>query len=151
MILGVSALCDVFYVTHVLAVLASFVVLITLRLSARTLLTDPKNPALQERFPDSRNWAGRMVHLVPLTGLAVALSGGHDDRLSQPWIGVGILCYLVAAGLLEARVFPIEKQIAHGLALGESTDVQRATKLLSRVDTVLAVLAVALVVMIVQF
>jgi uncharacterized membrane protein len=122
-----------------------------MRVSATMLVKTPANEKLLTRYPTGRNWAGRVIHVLPLSGIALSLSEGHSDSLGQPWIGVGFLCYLVAAGLLEARVFPLERSVSTTLAAGDQVSPSLARQLGMRLDTVLSVLAIAVIVMVVQF
>jgi trehalose 6-phosphate synthase len=42
----------------------------------------------------------------------MSLTGDSSVSLTRPWIGLGILCYLAAAGHLEARTLPLEAVVA---------------------------------------
>jgi hypothetical protein len=81
----------------------------------------------------------------------MSIIGDHSVSLSQPWIGVGILCYLAAAGHLEARTLPLERTVAEVIAHDGQASVERGRQLVRSMDTLLGIIAVALVAMLVQF
>jgi len=70
---------------------------------------------------------------------------------TRPWIGVGILCYLAAAGHLEARTLPLERVVSEVIAHDGVASPERGRQLVRSIDTLLAIVALALVAMLVQF
>jgi hypothetical protein len=105
----------------------------------------------RKRFPDRRNWAVRVVHVLPITGLILSLSGDKSVSLSKPWIGVGILCYLAIAGHLEARTLPQERALAKAIARDGVAPPESGRAFVKSIDILLALIAVALISMLVQF
>jgi hypothetical protein len=81
----------------------------------------------------------------------MSLIGTHTVSLSQPWIIVGLVCYLAAAGHLEARTLPLERTVAEVIAHDGHASVERGRQLVRSMDTLLAIVALALVAMLVQF
>jgi hypothetical protein len=71
--------------------------------------------------------------------------------LTKPWIGVGILCYLAAAGHLEARTLPLERVVSEVIAHDGAASPERGRKLVLSIDVLLGLVAVAIVAMLVQF
>jgi hypothetical protein len=142
---------DVVFIVHIAAAVATIAVYVTMRYAALSVArgADPATQAL--RFPERRNWAARFLHLMPVTGLVMSLSGGNDVSLARPWIGVGLICYLAAAGHLEARTLPQERAIARTIAHEGTASRDVGRQFVRSVDTLLALVAVALVAMIVQF
>ena len=142
---------DLLFVVHVLSAVAIVSVFIVMRLSANAVVKSASDEEQRRRFPSRRNWAARVLHLVALSGLTMTLIGNTSVSLTRPWVGVGLLCYLAAAGHLEARTLPLERTIAEVIAHDGHASVERGRQLLRSVDTLLAIIAVALVAMIWQF
>ena len=142
---------DLLFLAHVLAAVATFTVLIVMRTSAAQVVRGADAAVQRTRFPDRRNWAARLIHVLPITGVAMSLAGSSDVSLTRPWIDLGILCYLAAAAHLEARTLPQERVVAEVIAHDGVASPQRGRQLGRSVDTVLALLAVALLAMLIQF
>lgn len=58
------------------------------------------------------NWAGRLVHLLPLTGLALVGMSRSAYALSQLWIVLGLVSWLAISAVLEAISWPAERRAA---------------------------------------
>ena len=140
-----------FFLVHVLSAVAVIAVFVVMRASASAIVRGASPEEQRRKFPDRRNWAARVLHLLVLTGLTMSIIGDHSVSLSQPWIGVGILCYLAAAGHLEARTLPLERTMAEVIAHDGHASVERGRQLVRSMDTLLAIIAVALIAMLVQF
>ncbi len=149
--IGVSVGYDLLFLVHVLVAVASVTVLVVMRVSAMQIVRGADESTQRARFPQRRNWAARLVHVLPLTGLAMSLSGTSDVSLTRPWIGVGILCYLAAAGHLEARTLPLERVVAEVISHDGVASPERGRQMVRSVDTLLALLAVALLAILIQF
>jgi hypothetical protein len=93
----------------------------------------------------------RVVHVLPITGLIMSLSGDKSVSLTRPWIGVGILCYLALAGHLEAKTLPQERAIAKLIARDGVAPPESGRSLVKSIDVLLALIAVAFIAMLVQF
>ena len=78
-------------------------------------------------------------------------TGDTSVSLTRPWVGLGLGCYLVAAGLLEARALPLERVVAEVVAHDGRAARERGEALTRSIDAVLLAVGVALVAMIVQF
>jgi uncharacterized membrane protein len=105
----------------------------------------------QKRFPARRNWAARVLHVLPITGLIMSLSGNSSVSLTKPWIIVGLVVYLAAAGHLEARTLPQEQVVSEVIAHDGTASPERGRQLTRSIDTLLALIGVALIAMLVQF
>jgi hypothetical protein len=92
-----------------------------------------------------------VLHLMPVTGLIMSLSGDSSVSLTRPWIGVGIVCYLAAAGHLEARTLPLERVVSEVIAHDGVASPERGAKLVRSIDVLLGLIAVAFVAMLIQF
>ena len=142
---------DLVFLVHIVSAVATLVVFIVMRISAMAVARGASADVQRARFPSRRNWAARVLHVLPVTGLIMSLSGDSSVSLTRPWIGVGILCYLAAAGHLEARTLPLERTVAEVIAHDGHASVERGRQLVRSMDTLLAIIAVALVAMVVQF
>ncbi len=142
---------DLVFLVHILSALAVVAVFVVMRVSASAIVRGASDDEQRRKFPDRRNWAARVLHLLVITGLTMSIIGDHSVSLSQPWIGVGILCYLAAAGHLEARTLPLERTMAEVIAHDGHASVERGRQLVRSMDTLLAIIAVALIAMLVQF
>ncbi len=148
--IAVSVPYDIIFVAHLMVGLATVVVLSTLRVAGLALSRGLDIDSLRRFFPARTNHSARVVHLLPLTGLALSGLGGADVSLGHTWILVGLAMYVLAAGHLEARLLPAERRLAQRLASGEVPSTREGRRFVGSVDVVLALLGVALVAMIVQ-
>lgn len=149
--IATSVAYDIVFLVHVVAAVGTLVVFISMRFAALSVVrgADAKTQAL--RFPQRRNWAARLLHVLPVTGLIMSLSGGSSVALSRPWIDVGIFCYLAAAGHLEARTLPLERDVATTVARDGVAAPTEGRRLLQSMDVLLGLVAVALISMLVQY
>ncbi len=142
---------DLLFVAHVLSAVAVLAVFVVMRLAAMSIVNGVSDEEQRRKFPPRRNWAARVLHLLLLSGLSMSLIGDTSVSLTRPWVGVGLLCYLAAAGHLEARTLPLERTIAEVVAHEGHASVERGRQLVRSMDTLLAIIAVALVAMLWQF
>lgn len=148
---GVSVPYDIVFVVHVMAAVATIVVLVSLRSAAMSVIRGADSSVQSKNFPQRRNWAARVLHLMPLSGLYMSFTGDSSVSLTRPWIGVGLLCYLLAAGHLEARTLPQERMIAEIIAHDGTASPERGRQFLASLHVLLALVGVALVAMLLQF
>ncbi len=141
---------DLVFVIHLASALVTIAVFVALHSAGRSLARGAETAALSRRFPVRRNWAARSIHLVALSGLYMASTGGKDVGFSRPWVSVGLLCYVLVAGHLEARTLPLERRIASRVAAGDAPR-DLGAKFTTSVDVALILVAVALVAMVTQF
>ena len=149
--IATSVTYDVVFVVHVAAAVATIAVFTTMRFAALSVARGADAATQALRFPQRRNWAARFLHVLPVTGLVMSLSGGRSVSLSRPWVGVGLLCYLAAAGHLEARTLPQERVVAETIARDGVASREVGRRFVRSIDSLLALVAVALVAMLVQF
>jgi hypothetical protein len=150
-VIATSVAYDLVFLIHVIAAVATVIVFVTLRYAALTVARGADANTQARRFPVRRNWAARVLHVLPVTGLIMSLSGGSSVALSRPWIGVGLLCYLAAAGHLEARTLPQERVVAATIARESVASREQGRQLVRSLDVLLVLIAVALVSMLVQY
>ena len=142
---------DVVFVVHIAAAVATIAVFVTMRYAALGIARGADAETQTLRFPERRNWAARFLHVLPVTGLVMSLSGGSSVSFARPWIGVGLLCYLAAAGHLEARTLPQERALAETIVHDGVASPERGRQLVRSIDTILGLVAVALVSMLIQY
>ncbi len=142
---------DIVLLVHILTALSVLVVFVVMRNAAKSVASGANSDVQRARFPERRNWAARLMHILPVTGLIMSLTGDSSVSLTRPWIGVGLLCYLLAAGHLEARTLPLERVVSEVIKHDGVAAPERGRKLVTSIDTLLALVAVALIAMLVQF
>jgi hypothetical protein len=150
-VIATSVTYDLVFLIHIIAAVDTIIVFIVMRTSAQGIARGADESFQRKRFPDRRNWAARVVHVLPVTGLIMSLSGDKSVSLTKPWIGVGILCYLALAGHLEARTLPKERTLAKVIALDGVAPPDEGRALVKSIDVLLALIGVALIAMLVQF
>jgi hypothetical protein len=150
-VIATSITYDLIFLIHILAALDTVIVLVVMRSGAQAVARGADESLQRARFPDRRNWAVRVVHVLPITGLIMSLSGDQSVSLTRPWIGVGILCYLAIAGYLEARTLPQERALATVIFRDGVAAAEGGRTLVKSIDVLLALIAVALIAMLVQF
>jgi hypothetical protein len=142
---------DLVFLVHILAAVDTIIVFVVMRASAMAIVRGADEATQRKKFPARRNWAARVLHVLPLTGLIMSLSGDSSVSLTKPWIIVGIVAYLAAAGHLEARTLPQEQVVSEVIAHDGVASPERGRQLTRSIDTLLALVGVALIAMLVQF
>ena len=142
---------DLTFLIHIMAAVDTLIVFIVMRSSAQGIVRGADETFQRKRFPNRRNWAARVLHVLPITGLILSLTGDKSVALSKPWVGVGILAYLAMAGHLEARTLPQERALATTIETDGVAPPESGRAMVKSIDTLLAIFAVALIAMLVQF
>jgi hypothetical protein len=150
-VIATSIPYDLTFAVHIMAAVDTLIVFIVMRSSAQAITRGADESLQRKRFPNRRNWAARVLHVLPVTGLILSLTGDKSVSLSKPWIGVGILCYLAMAGHLEARTLPQERALATTIQTDGVASPDSGRAFVKSIDTLLAIFAVALIAMLVQF
>jgi hypothetical protein len=150
-VIATSVVYDLVFVVHIMAAVGTIIVFIAMRVAALGVMrgADAQTQAL--RFPQRRNWAARLLHLLPITGFIMTSSGGPSVSVSRPWVIVGLICYLAAAGHLEARTLPEERQLAATIARDGVATKDQGRQLVRSIDILLAIVGVAFITMLVQY
>jgi uncharacterized membrane protein len=149
--IATSVAYDLVFLVHILAAIATLTVFVAMRMAAMSIVHGADLVVQRARFPERHNWAARSLHFLPITGLVMSLSGDSSVSLTKPWIGVGLLCYIAAAGHLEAKTLPLERVISDYIANHGVAPVERGRQYVKSVDILLALVAVATIAMLVQF
>jgi hypothetical protein len=149
--IATSTAYDLVFLVHILAGIATLVVFIVMRVAAMAVARGASSDVQRARFPSRRNWAARVLHVLPITGLIMSWSGDSSVSLTRPWIVVGLVCYLAAAGHLEARTLPLETSLAEVIQHDGVASPARGRKLVLSIDVLLALVGVAFISMLVQY
>lgn len=149
--IATSVTYDWIFVIHIIGAVATIIVFITMRLAALAVARGDDAANQKLRFPERRNWAARVIHVMLVTGLIMSLSGGSSVNPSQPWVIVGLLCYLAAAGHLEARTLPEERAVASTIAREGAASRDQGRTLVRSIDTLLLLVAIAFISMLIQY
>ena len=149
--IATSIAYDLVFLVHIMAAVDVLIVFIVMRSAAQAIARGADESVQRARFPNRRNWAVRVIHVLPITGLILSLSGGKSVSLAKPWIGVGILCYLAIAGHLEAKTLPQERALAEVITVNGVAPPESGRAFLKSIDILLAIFAVALLSMLIQY
>jgi hypothetical protein len=149
--IATSVAYDWVFVVHVIGAVATIIVFVAMRLAALDVARGVDEATQRSRFSERRNWAARVIHIMPVTGLIMSLSGGASVAPSQPWVIVGLLCYVAAAGHLEARTLPEERVVASTIVRDGVASRDQGRKLVRSIDTLLLLVAIAFVSMLIQY
>ncbi len=149
--IATSVAYDLVFVVHIMAAVGTIIVFIAMRVAALGVAhgADAETQAL--RLPQRRNWAARLIHLLPLTGFIMTSSGGRSVSFTHPWVIVGLICYLAAAGHLEAKTLPEERLVAATIVRDGVATKEQGRHLVGSIDILLAIMGVALITMLVQY
>jgi hypothetical protein len=150
-VIATSIAYDLVFLMHILAAVDTLIVFIVMRSGAQAIARGADASVQRARFPDRHNWAVRVVHVLPVTGLIMSLSGDNSVSLTKPWIGVGILCYLAIAGHLEAKTLPQERALAKVITRDGVAPPASGRSFVKSIDVLLSLIAVAFIAMLVQF
>ncbi len=142
---------DLVFLIHIIAAVDTLIVFIAMRYAGQAVARGADASVQLTKFPDRQNWAARALHILPVSGVIMSLGGNNSLSLTKPWIGVGILCYVAAAGHLEARTLPQEKVLSEVIARDGVAAPEQGQAFVRSVDVLLALIGVALIAMLVQF
>lgn len=142
---------DTVLVIHIAAAVATIVVFISMRVAALGVARGASSEVQARRFPPGRNWAARVLHLLPITGFYMVGTGDSSVSLSHAWVIVGLVCYLAAAGHLEARTLPEERRVSALIAREGSAPREVGVSLVRSIDVLLGIVALALLTMLIQY
>jgi hypothetical protein len=149
--IATSVAYDVVFLIHIIAAVATLIVLVVMRWSAQLVARGADGTTQRARFPERRNWAARAMHLLPITGIIMVVSGDASVSIGHLWIVVGIIIYVAAAAHLEARVLPLERSIGGTIHRDGQAAPDQGRLLMRSIDVLLTLVAIAFVVMLVQF
>ena len=107
----------------------------------------PLSAAANRSFTGRVELAGRVVHLLPVSGVGLLVLSRGAYSASTWFVVVGLFGWVAIAGLLEGVAFPAQREVAATLALaGDASDA--ASKMVRAVELAGLVLVVVAIVMI---
>ncbi len=111
---------DIVLLLHIAAViLGTATVVVSGVQAARLRALAPGAPlpgSLAAYYRPQTNWAGRVVYLIPVLGLALlGMSKGAYD-LGDGWVLAGIVIFVAVIFVAEGLLWPAEQRVARALA-----------------------------------
>jgi len=112
-----DAAYDLVLVAHVLAGLAGLGAVAAAGLSALALLRWGRaSEPVRRYYRPGVNWAGRVLFVVPVLGLALMAMSGGDWTFADGWITAGLILWVVAALAAEMVLWPAERRLQAAVA-----------------------------------
>ena len=153
-----SAIFDLVLIVHILVALLSVITMAAAYAAASSLSSlgsDGSWPSSAVRFfRPGPEVIGRVIHLLPVTGLALLGLSRGAFQLTDGFVMAGLALWLIGGGIAELVVFPASRDIASAIGAqdpAESAIVRGlAGKLRWGVDAVILSLGIAAIVMLAQ-
>jgi uncharacterized membrane protein len=112
---------DVVLLAHVLAAAVGLGAVVLAGTYAWTLrLSGPGSESIRRYYRPGVNWAGRVLFLVPVLGLALMAMSHGDWSFSDGWIMVGLALWAVVAVAAEMALWPAERRLQEAVSSGVS-------------------------------
>lgn len=140
---------DSLLVVHAICAIAAFAVLVVLRAAAVVVAREsPRSELVTRSFTGRPEVAGRLVYLVPLTGLGVVTVSLGAYSVTTWFVGIGFALWFAATGCLEFVAFPAQREVARVLDADPAAARAAAIRMVRAVDLALLSLVAAAIVMI---
>lgn len=138
-----SAGYDVVLLAHVLCALVGLGAVVVAGGCGWALLRSGQgSEALRRYYRPGVNWAGRIIDLVPVFGVALIGMSRGAWSFSDGWISIGLVLWAVAASVGELALWPAERRLQQAVSHPDSTlDV--------RADCITVVVAAAVITVVV--
>lgn len=78
----------------------------------------PGSEPIRRYYRTGVNWAGRVLFLIPVFGVALMAMSHGDWSFSDGWLLVGLALWAVVAVAAEATLWPAERRLAEAVASG---------------------------------
>jgi hypothetical protein len=143
--LAPSAAYDLVLVAHVLAALVGLGAIVVSAGCALALSrSGPDSESLRRYYRPGVNWAGRVLFLVPVFGVALIAMSHGEWSYSDLWVGLGLVVWAAVAVVAELVLWPAEQRLQAAVTQPSvATDLRPACRRLAAVAAVLAVALVA--------
>ena len=146
-----TAAYDVVLLAHVLSALVGLGAVTVAGAYARALLrAGPQSESVRRYYRPGVNWAGRVLVLVPVLGVALMAMSQGDFSFSDGWVAAGLMLWTVAVVAAEAVLWPAERLLQTAVADPSSSADLRGPclRVMTVAGGVVVVLVVATVVMV---
>jgi hypothetical protein len=111
-----GAAFDIMLLLHVVCVVVGLgtVVVSAVQASrlARVTVLDQLPESLRTYYRPGTNWAGKVLVGVPIFGFALLALSHGDFKLGDWWVLAGLGLWVVAIGVTEGALWPLERTIA---------------------------------------
>lgn len=139
-----DAAYDVVLLAHVLAAVVGLGAVVVAGAYALVLRRSGPGPeSVRRYYRPGVNWAGRVLFLIPVLGVALMALSHGDWSFADGWITIGLALWAVVAVVAEMALWPAERRLQAAVA-GSVTEAELGTMCL-RVAGLSAALSVALV------
>jgi uncharacterized membrane protein len=156
-----GAAYDIVLLLHVACVVVGIVTVATAAATARRLgrlarTAAPLPDPLRRYFRPGVNWAGRTIYGIPVFGFALLGMSHGAYAVTDAWVLIGLVLFVVLALLAECVLWPAERRLQQAVAAaGTNADVSgTATADAARMERaasgILVLLVVATVLMVAQ-
>lgn len=108
---------DLLLLAHVLAAAVGLGAVVLAGAYAWALLrSGPESEPVRRYYRPGVNWAGRVLFLIPVLGLALMALSEGDWSFADGWITIGLALWLVVAVAAEAALWPAERRLQEVVA-----------------------------------
>jgi hypothetical protein len=122
-----SAAYDIVLLAHVLSALVGFGAVVVAGGFAMILSrSGTGSEAIRRYYRPGVNWAGRILFLVPVFGVALVAMSHGEWSFSDGWGGVGFGLWAVVAVGAEMALWPAERRLQSAVVDGASAESVRA-------------------------
>jgi uncharacterized membrane protein len=141
-----GAAYDLVLLAHVLTALVGFGAIGMAGIFAQVLCRrGPGSEAVRRYYRPGTNWAGRILFVVPVLGVALVVMSRGGWSFSDGWVVIGLILWAAAAVTSELILWPAERALQQLVADG-TFEVGEHRSLGRRVTAVAAGLVVVFVV-----
>ena len=139
-----DAAYDVVLLAHVLVAVVGLGAVVVAGGYALVLRRSGPGPeSVRRYYRPGVNWAGRVLFLIPVLGVALMALSHGDWSFADGWITIGLALWAVVAVAAEMALWPAERRLQ--VAVAGPTTVAELRPLCLRVAWLSAALSVALV------
>jgi cytochrome bd-type quinol oxidase subunit 2 len=136
---------DLVLLAHVLTALVGLGAVVVAGAYALALRrSGPASESVRRYYRPGVNWAGRVLFLVPVLGVALVVMSRGDWSFSDVWVAIGLMVWAVVALAAEMVLWPAERRLQ--AAVGDPSSAPDLGGQCARAAAVAAVLAILLVV-----
>jgi hypothetical protein len=117
-----DAAYDVVLLAHVLAALVGLGAVVVAGAYALALRrSGPGSDPVRRYYRPGVNWAGRVLFLIPVLGLALMAMSGGDWTFSAGWIAIGLTLWAAVAVVAEMALWPAERRLQAAVSSSSTT------------------------------